>query len=274
MGAEQQVTAHYTRGMLEEKILDVLRSSGKNLEQLSTGDLEGIDDLHVGGRKATEALGELMGLREGMHLLDVGSGLGGPARFFAERGHRVTGIDLTEEFVRVAESLTRMVKLAEHAQFRQGNACELPFEPGTFDVAYMIHVGMNVEDKASVFREVARVLKRGGRFAIFDIMRNGNQQFELPLPWAQTPETNFAAGAEDYRKALEAAGLRIDHQRGQREFAIAFMKRMMERVAASSSPVAGMQLLMGEQAPAMLRNIMAAIESGALEPVELVATAN
>jgi len=271
---EQKVAAHYSRGTLEDKILAALRSAGKDLEHLSTADLEGIDDLHVGGRKATETLAGLMGLREGMHLLDAGSGLGGPARFFAESGHRVTGVDLTEEFVRMADKLTRLVKLDALAQFRQGSVLELPFDPGTFDAAYMIHVGMNIRDKAGLCREVARVLKPGARFAIFDILRHGDQPVAFPLPWAQTAETDFAAGAEEYRMALEAAGMRIDHQRGQRDFAIAFMKRMMERAAAAPGPVAGMQLLMGEQAPAMLMNVMAAIESGAMEPVELVASKN
>jgi ubiquinone/menaquinone biosynthesis C-methylase UbiE len=271
MGIEQQVAEYYSRGSLEEKILRTLRSAGKNVEQLSSDDLAPIDNFHVGGREATADLAGFMGLRAGMHLLDIGCGIGGPARFFAGQGYHVTGIDVTEEFVRVAGSLTRLVKLDEHAQFRQASALDLPFEPGTFDGAYMIHVGMNIADKAGVFREVARVLKRGGRFAIFDIMSSGNGALQFPLPWATDPATSFVASAEDYRHALEAAGFRIDHQRERRQFAIEFTKTMMERIAASSVPVLGVHLLMGEQAPLMLKNVMSAIGSGALEPVELVA---
>jgi ubiquinone/menaquinone biosynthesis C-methylase UbiE len=271
MGAEQQVAAYYTRGKLEENILRALRSAGRNLEQLRPDDIAALDNFHVGGEQATAGLAAFMGLRAGMHLLDVGCGIGGPARFFAGQGCHVTGIDLTEEFVQVAGILTRMVKLDEHAQFRQGSALELPFEAGTFDGAYMIHVGMNIEDKTGVFRDVARVLKRGGRFAIFDIMSSGNGALEFPLPWAADPSTSFVASAEDYRHALETAGFRIDHQRGRGQFAIDFTKTMMERIAASPVPVLGVHLLMGEQAPLMLKNVMAAIGSGALEPVELVA---
>lgn len=271
MGLEQNVAEYYTRGMLEDKILSALRSAGKNLEQLRPDDLAALDNLHVGGREATEALVGLIALRAGMHLLDVGCGLGGPARYFAEQGCQVTGIDLTDEFVRVAASLTRLLKLDQKAQFRQGSALEMPFDSGIFDGAYMIHVGMNIEDKAGVFREVARVLKKGGRFAIFDIMRKDNGAFEFPLPWALSPETSFVGSVADYRQALERAGFRIDHQRERRQFAIEFMERMMRGAAGASAPVLGVHLLMGEQAPVMLNNVMAAIVTGAMEPVELVA---
>jgi ubiquinone/menaquinone biosynthesis C-methylase UbiE len=271
MNIEQQVAAHYTRGMLEEKILGALRSTGKNLGELRTDDLAALDDLHVGGREATQALAAVMQLRAGMHLLDVGCGIGGPARYFAERGCQVTGVDLSEEFVRVAEILTRMVKLDHNVKFRQASALELPFASGTFDGAYEIHAGMNIEDKPRVFREVARVLKSGARFAIFDVMRTGDGAFEFPVPWALSPETSFVASTEDYREALRAAGFRIEHQRERRQFALEFFQRMMAQAAAAGPPL-GVHLLMGDRTPIMLKNIMAAISSGTLEPVELVAT--
>jgi len=186
MNVEEQVASYYTRGGLEEKILAALVSAGKNLEQLSTHDLALLDNFHVGGQESTEALAGFMELRAGMDLLDVGCGVGGPARYFSKRGCRVTGIDLTEEFVRVAQSLTRLLKLDGRVQFRQCSALELPFHAATFDGAYMIHVGMNIEDKVGVFREVARVLKSGGHFAIFDIMWKEKGAFDFPLPWALT----------------------------------------------------------------------------------------
>ena len=127
MNVEQQVANYYTHEKLEEKIMGVLRSAGKNVEQLRADDLAAIDEFHLGGLEATEALVEFMQLRPGMHLLDVGCGIGGPARYFAGRGCQVTGIDLTEEFVRVAESLTRLVKLDQKVTFRQASAFELPF---------------------------------------------------------------------------------------------------------------------------------------------------
>jgi SAM-dependent methyltransferase len=167
MNLEQQVATHYTPGFLEQRIMDALQSAGRNLDQLSPGDLAAIEDFHLGGRESTHALAEFMSLQPGMHLLDVGCGIGGPARYFVGRGCKVTGIDLSEEFVRTAESLTRRVKLEHAATFRQASALELPFDSGTFDGVYEIHVGMNISDKLGVFREVARVLKPGARFTIF-----------------------------------------------------------------------------------------------------------
>jgi ubiquinone/menaquinone biosynthesis C-methylase UbiE len=272
MDVEKQVAAHYTPGMLEEKVLGALLSAGKNLAHLRTDDLAAVDDLHVGGREAIQALAGFMELRPGMHLLDVGCGIGGPARYFAERGCQVTGIDLSEEFVRVAESLTRLVKLDHNVRFRQASALELPFDSGTFDGAYEVHACMNIADKAGVFREVVRALKPGARFAIFDIMRSGDGAFDYPVPWALSSKTSFVASTEEYRQALAAAGFHIDHQRERRQFAIEFMQRMMARTG-SATPAVGLHLLVGEQASVMLKNVMVAIASGALEPVELVASA-
>ncbi len=274
MNVEEQVSAHYTRGMLEEKIFAALRSAGKDPEQVSSEELSLLDNFHIGGRQAIEDLSVFMGLREGMHLLDVGCGVGGPARYFAEQGFQVTGLDLSEEFVQVAASLTRRLKLDAKAQFRQGSALEMPFEAGMFDGAYMIHVGMNIQDKLGVFREVARMLKGGGRFAIFDIVRNGDDTLEFPLPWALNASTSFVGTVEDYRQALEGAGFRLEHQRDRRQFAVEFIERRNAAIASSgSAPVLGVQLLMGEQAPLMMKNVNAAIMTGKLELVELVAVA-
>jgi len=270
MNVEQQVAAYYTRGELEERILSKLRDAGKDLGQLRTEDLAALDEFHIGGLEATQELATFMELRAGMHLLDVGCGIGGPARYFAERGCQVTGVDLTEEFLRVAENLTRLLKLDRSITFRQASGLELPFESATFDGAYEIHVGMNIADKTGVFREVARVLKPGARFAVFDIMRSGEGSFEFPAPWAKTPETSFVRSIEDYRQALQAAGLRIVHERGRHQFAVEFIQRVFAQ-AASGPPVLGVHLLMGEQAPLMLKNVNSAIAAGVLEPVELVA---
>lgn len=273
MSLERQVSAHYTRDRLEQRILGALEKSGKDLKSLTSDDLAPLDNFHVGERSAIQELAGFIALRPGTHLLDVGCGIGGPARFFAERGYQVTGIDLSEEFVRVAESLTRRLKLEGKAQYRQGSALEMPFSSGTFDGAYMIHVGMNIQDKAGVFREVARLVKPGGQFAIFDIMKTGSQPLDYPLPWAVNVETSFVETAEDYRNKLEAAGFRVEHQRGRRQFAVEFMEKMRAQAAAGVPPVIGVHLLMGEQAPVMLKNVNAAIADGRLEPLEIVAVA-
>lgn len=269
MTIERQVAAHYTQELLENRILHAVRSAGKNPESLTPHDLDAFDNLHLGGRESIRELSAFMDLRPGMGLLDVGCGVGGPARYFAEHGCQVTGIDLTEEFIRVARSLTDMVRLADKASFHQGSALEMPFSSGSFEGAYMIHVGMNIEDKVGLFREVARVLRPGARFSIFDILRASEGELQFPVPWAVTPETSFVAKADDYRLALEAAGFHITHQRSRRQFAIDVMQKRRQQVATGS--VLAVHLLMGENAPLMLKNVNYAIVAGIMEPVELVA---
>jgi ubiquinone/menaquinone biosynthesis C-methylase UbiE len=101
----------------------------------------------------------------------VGCGIGGPSRYIAETyGCRVTGIDLTDEFVRTAQALARRTSLAGRIDYRQASALDLPFAPGTFDGAYMMHLGMNIEDKAALFTEIRRVLKDNATFGIYDVM--------------------------------------------------------------------------------------------------------
>jgi ubiquinone/menaquinone biosynthesis C-methylase UbiE len=274
MGTEAKVAGHYGRGSLEDSILAAVAREGKDPERLAAGDLAAVDEFHVGGLEATQELAKHMELRAGLRLLDVGSGIGGPARYFAaEHGCKVTGIDLTEEFVRVATSLTKRTKLDDLVEFRQGSALELPFERETFDRANMIHVGMNIADKAGIFREVRRVLKDGGLFTIYDILRTRDGAIRYPVPWATSEETSFVGTVKDYRDALEDNEFRIVQERGRGAFAIEFTQRSMARIAEGGPPALGLHLLMGEKTPIMLGNVLAALKEGVLEPVELFARA-
>lgn len=274
MSTDARVAEHYTRGQLEERILQAVEQAGKQPGNLTAADLSALDEFHVGGVEATRDLAEQMELRPGLRLLDVGSGIGGPARYFAaEHGCKVSGIDLTEEFVRVANSLTQLLKLDHLAEFRQASALELPFEAEMFDRAYMIHVGMNIADKAGLFREVRRVLKPGGLFAIFDIVRAGDSAIRYPLPWALDAATNFAAHAQTYRDALQGAGFQVVKERDRRAFAIEFTLQTMGRMKQHGPPALGLQLLMGDKTQAMISNILAMMQEGAMEPVELIARA-
>lgn len=275
---ETKVATHYARPDLEQRILTALTRDGKDPEELTALDLAPVDEFHVGGIESTQELAAHMELRPGMRLLDVGSGIGGPARYFAEKHCcEVTGVDLTPEFVEVANSLTRRLKLNHLAEFRQASALDLPFEPGSFHGAYMLHVGMNIADKAGIFREVRRVLKPGALFTVFDIMfganEAGNRALQYPVPWAATEETSFVASVCDYREALQNAGFEIVQQRSRCEFAIEFMERAMVRMAQGGPPVVGLQLLIGDKTPLMMKGVLGMMKDGTLEPVELYARA-
>ena len=274
MSAEARVAEHYGKNGLEQKILDALARAGIDLKNMTVADLAPVDEFHIGGLDATQDLAAQMELREGMRVLDVGCGIGGPARYFAgDCGCQVTGIDLTDEFVQVASALTRLVKLDASAQFRRASALELPFEAGAFDRAYMIHVGMNLADKAGVFREVRRALKPGGLFGVFDILRVGQGPIAYPVPWAAGEETSFVENVEAYRAGLEGAGFRLERQQDRRQFGIDFTLKIIARMAQGGPPILGLHLLMGETTPVMIKNILGMLQQGLLTPVELIARA-
>src|SRR6266436_7431039 len=152
MKLEQSVARHYTHGSLEPAILEALTAAGKDLDRLVPADLAPVDEFHIGGRQATADLAAQVEFGAGLHLLDIGCGLGGASRYFAhEGGCRVTGIDLTEEYVRVAEALARRVGLEVRASYRHGSVLDLPFETEKFDGAYMLHVCMNIDDNKTAF---------------------------------------------------------------------------------------------------------------------------
>lgn len=274
MSSEAKVAGHYTRGGLEDTILQAVGRMGLDPDRLKAIDLAPADEFHVGGLDATRELATQMELEPGLRILDVGSGIGGPARYFAaEHQCKVTGVDLTEEFVQVARSLTQRTKLDHLVDFVQASALNLKFSPESFDRAYIIHVGMNIADKPSLFREVRRVLKLGGKFAIFDILRAGDAPMTYPVPWASSEETSFVVDKRSYREALEKAGFRVERERVRTAFAIEFTERAIARAAQNGQPALALHLLMGDLAPVMIKNVLAMMKQGVLEPVELYARA-
>ncbi len=271
MEIEQAVARHYAHGSLEEAILGALAAAGKDLNRLTPKDLAPVDEFHVGGRQATIAFAEQFGLRPGMRLLDIGCGLGGAARYFADaHGCQVTGIDLSGEYVAVANALAARVGLGERVSCQAGSALALPFAPGSFDAAYMFHVGMNIEDKSRLFAEVRRVLAPSGLFGIYDVMRLADGDLSYPVPWASGPESSFVADAATYRRLLAAAGFEVLKQRDRRDFALEVFAQMRARGAAAGPAPLGLHLVMGANAGQKVKNMIADISAGLIAPTEII----
>lgn len=275
MGIEQAVARHYAHGSLEQTIMDALAAAGKDLTRLTPRDLAPVDEFHVGGRQATVAFAQQFGLRPGMRLLDIGCGLGGAARYFAhEQGCRVNGIDLSAEYVNVANALAARVGLDETVVCEQGSALALPFEPGGFDAAYMLHVGMNIEDKAKLFAEVRRVLAPSGLLGIYDVMRLAEGELSFPVPWASGPESSFVADAATYRRLLAAAGFEVIAERNRRDFALEVFAQMRARGAAAGPAPLGLHIVMGASAGQKVKNMIGDISAGLIAPTELICRAD
>jgi SAM-dependent methyltransferase len=271
MPTEGDVARHYTHGSLTEAIRQALEKLGKTPRTVTVDDLAPIDEFHIGGRQASEDFLGQLGVGEGALVLDVGSGVGGTSRFAAMRhGWRLTGIDLTPEYVETARELNHWLGLNERIDLRVGSALDLPFENGRFDAAYMLHVGMNIADKGRLFAEVARVLKPEGSFGVYDVMRTGEGDIAFPVPWAATPATSFLATPADYRAAFAAAGFRVRHERNRREFALSFFEAMQARIAVHGPPPLGLHVLMGETRAEKVRNMIANVKAGLIAPVEMI----
>ena len=271
MSVERSLTEHYTHGGLEAALLAALAEAGKDVERLSPADLMGADEFHVGGAAATKALAGQLGLKPGMAVLDIGSGLGGPARQLAGFGCTVTGIDLTPEYVEVANSLTRRMGMAAQVEFRQANADRLAFADGSFDGVTLLHVGMNVADKGGMFGAIHKVLKPGGFFAVYDVMRVGEGQIAFPMPWSGGPETSFVETPAAYRAALEAAGFVIEAERDRGDFAREFFAAQRARQAEGPPPPVSLGLVLGMTGPKKIANLGGMIGQRVLAPYEIIA---
>ncbi len=266
------VAGHYTQGNLLDAILAGVERLGKSTDTVTVDDLVPVDEFHIGGRRATESLFEMVGIAPDDHVLDVGCGLGGASRFVAQRyGCRVTGIDLTQEYIETGNALCSWVGLADQITLEQGNAMELPYSDGAFDKAYMLHVGMNIANKQMLTAELYRILKPWGVLAIYDVMRVSDGDLLFPVPWATTEEESAVSTPEEYRDALRAAGFSVTVERNRHDFAMDFFAKLQTATAAAEgSPPLGLNVLMGETAQLKIKNMIANISQNIVAPVEIV----
>jgi sarcosine/dimethylglycine N-methyltransferase len=220
------VRDHYRATGLTERLKTALAVFGPEDQRLTPEQLAILDQFHTRGLAATAELAQLAGIAADMSVLDVGSGVGGPARFLAAiYGCRVTGVDLSEPFVDAARYLSERTGQSRQVSFQTASALELPFDDGRFDVVLLQHVAMNISDRVRLYREIRRTLKKGGRFATFDVVLGGGEP-HYPLPWARTPATSFLLTADATREAIEPAGFRMLAWRGDTEAAKAWFAQL------------------------------------------------
>jgi len=211
MMSRNLLDSQYSTGVSRRGIEHALIAAGKDLDHLAPADLWLLEDFHTMGRIATTELVDLSGITNESEVLDAGTGIGGTARFVADRCHcRVTAVDLTEEYCATAGWLNRLVGLDDRITVRQADVTDLPFAEATFDVVFSQHVQMNVADKGSLYREACRVLKQGGRLAIWDITSGGHGELGYPLPWADQPGLSHLATSAELHDAVESSGFAIE----------------------------------------------------------------
>jgi len=255
------VRAHYRATGLTERLKMALTVLGTEEQRLTPQQLGALDHFHTRGLAATAELGKLAGITADMSVLDIGSGIGGPARFLAAtHGCRVTGLDLSEAFVEAARYLTERTGQSAQVSFEIGSALELPFEDGCFDAVLLQHVAMNIAERARLYREIHRVLKANGRFATFDVVSVSGEP-PYPLPWARTPVTSYLLTAAATRDAIELAGFRTLEWQDDTEAAKAWFARLRE---SGPPPSPNLGTVMGPDFPQLTDNLGRSLMEGRL----------
>ena len=274
MSTERDVAGHYSRGVLRDRLHAALAEDGVDPRHPTLEALAPYDQFHGRGLEATVEIADALTIDAANHILDIGSGIGGPARYFAARfGCRVTGIDLTAEFCDVARELTRSLGLEAKVDFVLGNALAMPFTSGSFDGAYSMNVSMNIADKAALYREIHRVLKPGGWLMLSEIAKGAGGDPDYPTPWAASAQTSFLASAEATRSGLVAAGFDVVQVRTTREQALASATRARAIVDRGERPPhRAVSLIHGEIAAEAMANTARGLADGRLEPIEVLAT--
>ena len=268
---ETIVREHYSVGDLAKRILDGLVDAGVDLERLTIEDLAVIDEFHIGGREATKYIISNLSLSANEHVLDVGCGIGGAGRTVVSLvGCRVTGIDLTPEYVEVAKILTKLTGLDGKADFKTASALAMPFDNEVFDAALTIHMSMNILDRDALYREVYRVMKPDALLCIYDVMKKGDEPISFPVPWAETSKSSRLVKAEEMPSLLENAGFEVCKVEDRSEFAFDYFKRRLAAVNNGPSSL-GPHVIMGTTAREKFQNINRNMESGRIAPVMVLA---
>jgi ubiquinone/menaquinone biosynthesis C-methylase UbiE len=172
----------------------------------------------------------------------------------------------------VAGMLAERIGLGDRVEYRPGNALAMPFAAGEFDAAYTQHAAMNIEDKARLYAEVARVLKPGARFGIYDLLQGEGGEVLYPVPWARDRTTSFLVRRAELRSLLQAAGFAVESWRDTTADARLWMEEMKARAAEPNAPPSMLRLLFAEDAQTIVQNLARNLVEGRVMPTEVICT--
>jgi SAM-dependent methyltransferase len=264
---DERVSGHYGWPGLMEAIEKEIRRKGIEPANVTVAQLAPVDNYHAFRLAGTLALAAAAGISAADRVLDVGGGIGGPARQLADRiGCNVTVVDLTAEYCAVGETLTTWTQLTNHVSFVHASALEMPFEDGSFDVVWTQHASMNISDKVGLYREIARVVRPGGRFAFFDILAGPNQPIHFPVPWAADPSFSFLLSPGETRTLIEGQGLRETTWLSGPDLTTE-LERSEESERTDQEPQLDSALLNGPQSEAMGENVARNLKEARIVPV-------
>jgi sarcosine/dimethylglycine N-methyltransferase len=267
-----KVEKHYGQASLIERLQTVLKADGLDGKTLRPEALAALDQFHSRGLEATVELAQALRIDSQARVLDIGSGLGGPSRYLAAtHGCTVLGIDLNPAYVDAAAFLAERTGLSDRVGYQCASALSLPFSSDTFDLAWTQHVAMNIADRATLYSEAFRVLRPGGRLAIYDVVAASDEPLHYPVPWAATPETSFLVTAEQMRSLLLEQKFEVDAWKDCTEAGITwFAQREKARASLPAMPALGLHVVMGPGFGEMTKNLARNLREGRAALIQAV----
>ncbi|WP_343485493.1 methyltransferase domain-containing protein [Allomuricauda sp. d1] len=260
----QNIEKHYLKERLFEDIITRLKEMEVDLDSVTRSDIAGVDEFHVRGAEVSKELAKEADLN-GLEVLDIGCGLGGPCRMLADDYNcNVTGIDLSHEYIRTARALSKLVKLDHKTKFLVGDAANLPFDDGSFDAVWTQHAQMNIPEKKKFYSEIKRVLRHRGLFLYYDIFKNNDDIVEYPMPWASSAAHSFLFKTNQMNEILNELGFKQLSTKNQTKAGTAFFEALVIRLKEFGPPKMGLNVLMGQSTKPKLLNLLGHLKSGAL----------
>jgi SAM-dependent methyltransferase len=265
------IADHWASGDVYGRIEAALRKLPKPLEELTVEDLAPVDHFHARGFPATVELADKLPIRPGQHIVDIGCGLGGPARYLAKRfGCKVSGVDITEPFVAAANKLTALLHMEDQVKIEYGDGQRLPYPDSIFDGGYTQHVTMNVADRPKFYAEACRVLKPGAFFALTEHGLGPKGDPHVPVPWTNDGSGAYLVTPAETRRLLEQAGFEAIEIEDTGPKYLAGYRAAIKRAEEGTLPPLGLHVLMGESTLQKTRNAARNIEEGRTHPIQVI----
>ncbi len=266
----EAINKHYGQANLTDQILAALERVGKDVDNLDRGDLYVFDEFHIRGRQATREMAQLVSPLAQKKVLDIGCGIGGPARTLAaEFDCTVTGLDIVKAYCDAAIMLTERVGLADQVTFRHGSALDLPFEANTFDVVWTQHISMNIEDKSRLFSEIARVVRPGGKWILYEAGAGAIIPIHFPVPWANDETLSFLIPPDVFRRQVLEHSFQESLWQDVSADSLAWFKRTISSRPNVASPLS-IELIAGDNFAEKGRNIVRNLAEGRLVVIQAV----
>ena len=272
MSHAPEIAQHYESNGLLDRLKAALPAVADEASALRLEDLAPLDQFHSRGLAATVELAQALELDRSTRVIDIGSGLGGPSRYLAATyGCTVSGIDLSLPFVETATYLAQRTGLSDKVSYQRADALHLPFEAASFDLAWTQHVAMNIADRDALYREAYRVLRPGGRFAIFDVIAGDQAPLHFPVPWARVPEASFLVNADRMHSVITAQGFREVSWTDSTQQGIEWFAARQRAQAQQATPRSlGLHLAMGPEFADMTVNLARNLREGRAALVQAI----